>query len=166
MADTTPTTPIKFGPVATKPTTYSTRALHGGETATQTFKRGAFVQYSAAGRVSENAAPLVAATDRTLGISQAAATGTTDKSVLIDDAKHTHFEMTLSTTASAHTLVLADLGSLFTISRDSASKNWYLQDVAATEANGGGFVVQIKDPLGTVDGRVIVRVTKAAIQGA
>jgi hypothetical protein len=173
MADTTPTTPIKLGPIATKPRRARTDTYHGIEKASQTYLKGAFVMFdptaSTGGSVQECTAPILASaptTSITLGIAQFKATGTTGKEVMIDDAQGAHIEITLSTTASAHTLAQADVGKLYTISRDSASLNWYLQDVAATEANGGAFVVQLKDPIGTVDGRVIARITKFAIQGA
>lgn len=146
-------------------TSYHTGVLTGGEKASQTYVKGAALQDDDAGRITESTSPVdgSAVGKRCLGFAQAAASGTTDKDVMIDYAGDgALFEATLSdTTAGTHTLVLADKFQTYPITKDGVSGIWYL-DANAVSADGG-FIVSFKDPVGTVDARVIFKVTPKCV---
>src|SRR5262245_16633692 len=120
--------------------------LQGQEKATQTYKRGAFIQDDDAGRITESASPIDASavTKRTFGMATRDATGVTDAEVIFVWAgPNVIFEGTLSdATAGTHTLVQADMWKVFPITK--ATNNWYL-DAAAVSDTGGGIVVGLKD---------------------
>lgn len=141
--------------------------LHGQEKATQTFKRGAFLQDDDAGLITESASPIdgTAVTKRAFGIALNAATGVTSADVAFIWLIHNVLiEITLSElTAGTHTLVQGDLWKVYPITK--ATANWYLNGDAVSDT-GGGIVVGFKDPIGTVDPRVYCILTNTARGGA
>jgi hypothetical protein len=64
-----------------------------------------------------------------------------------------------------HTLVAADIGSIFGLTQDAGNQFWYLDaNITTTAAGACVEVVGLVDPIGTVNGRVEFKVTKAAQQ--
>ena len=163
MGLTTPPRPL---------TEYSRRGIAAGspvekfiEGASQTYKAGAPI-ILASGKVIEATSP-VNATNKAVGLAVAKATGVTNAEALslALDPAYMLFEGTLSNaTAGTHTLAQTDIGLIYPILKDSGTGNWYL-DANATAA-AGGFVVAAREPIGTVDARVIFRVTRGLIQGS
>lgn len=148
-----------------------TPVLHGVEKATQTYKKGAFIQDDDAGRITESASPIDASavTKRTFGLAMQDATGVTGADVpLIWVGPNTVIELTLSdSTAGTHTLAQADQWKVFPITKDPTFSTgvWYA-DANAVSDTGGIVIVEFKDPIGTVDARVYGIVTNTARGGA
>jgi hypothetical protein len=142
--------------------------LHGIETAAQTFKKGApLINTDAAGTMTESTSPIDASAvgKRTLGLALNDATGVTSKDIPFAVAgEHTVFEGTLSdATAGTHTLAQADVWETFPLVKDGtfSTGNWYIDANAEADA-GGALIVGLKDPVGTVDGRVFFIITTPA----
>lgn len=140
--------------------------MHGGETASSSWKAGAFLQDDAAGLLKLCASPIDASgeTKRAFGFALADASGTTGKDapyLWLGDAALV-FEGTLSDPAGTHTLVIADLFSIYPITLDAtfSSGHWYLN--GNTVDAEGGLIIGFKDPVGTVDARVYFIVTSTA----
>jgi hypothetical protein len=135
----------------------ATPIMHGIEKASQTYKAGAFLVDDGAGYMTESVTAIIdtAATEtkRTLGMALNSATGTTGADVpFVWSCQNVVFEGTLSDlSAGTHTLALTDVWETFLITK--GTDNWYLDANAVTDI-GGGCVVGLKDPVGTVDGRV------------
>lgn len=70
-----------------------------------------------------------------------------------------------STTDADGTIAQSQLGSIFGLTKDATTNYWYV-DIDKTTAAGGACVeiVGFVDPIGTLHGRVIFRVTQAAQQ--
>lgn len=149
----------------------SAPTVHGVEKASSTYKAGAFVQDDDSGRITESASPIDASavTKRAFGIAINAATGVTGADVALSWLTDSQMvEMTLSdSTAGTHTLAQADQWKVYPITKDPtfSTGNWYL-DANAVSDTGGGIVVEFKDPIGTVDGRVFAILTNTARGGA
>ena len=63
-------------------------------------------------------------------------------------------------TDDAHALAVADIGSLFGLTKDVASGQWFVDTTITTSAGGGLVeVTHLVDPVGTVGGRVEFRIT-------
>lgn len=145
--------------------------IHGVEKASQTYKKGAPLQDDDAGRLTESASPIDASgvTKRAIGLALNDATGTTGKDAPIAlVGEYTIFEGTLSdATAGTHTLAQADQFETYPVTKDGtfSTGNWYL-DANAKANSGGGMIVELKDPIGTVDGRVFFIFTTPARGGA
>jgi len=136
--------------------------IHGAERASQTYKKGALLQDDDAGLITETATPCDGSgvTHRAFGLATADATGTTSHDVLMDYiGPYTVLEGTLSNaTAGTHTLAVGDKFQTYPLIK--GTYNWYL-DANAVAANGA-FILDFKDAVGTVDGRVYFVLTAAA----
>lgn len=141
--------------------------FHGVEKATQTYKKGAFLQDDDAGRLTESASPISAAavTNRTFGMALHDATGVTDAQVpFVWLGPNVIIEFTLSdATAGTATLAQTHQWKVYPILKGTTF--WYL-DAAATSDTGGACVVGFKDPIGTVNPRVFAVITNTARGGA
>ena len=73
---------------------------------------------------------------------------------------------TLSNGSSGtHTLAQTDLGAIYGLTKDTGNSFWYLDANITTTAGGACVeVIGFVDPIGTVNGRVEFKVTKAAQQ--
>lgn len=142
--------------------------LHGKEKASQTYKAGAPLIDDDSGLLTESTSPIdaTAVGKRTLGLALAAASGTTSKDVPIALlGPNVLVEATLSdSTAGTHTLAQTDQWKIFPVTKDPtfSTGNWYL-DANAVSDPGGAIVVEFRDPIGTVDGRVLCIFTSGAI---
>ena len=166
---TTPPPPL----VATVIGLASSPLLHGVEKATQTFKKGAFVQDDDAGRITESATPIDASavTKRAFGLAVQDAVGTVGTDTIFNWlGPQTPIEITLSNaTTGTHILAQADQWQVFPILKDTGSPNqvgsWYL-DANAVSNTGGAVVVGFKGAIGDVDARVYAILTNTARGGA
>ena len=140
--------------------------LHGKEVASASWKAGAFIIDETNGLFTESTSAIdgtATVGKRALGIALADARGVTGAdfpyvSLLVPDVL---IEITLSDlSAGTHTLAQADLFKTYAITKGTA--NWYLDANAASD-KGGGTVVEFVDPVGTVDGRVLCRLTRNVI---
>ena len=149
----------------------SAPTVHGKEKASQSYVAGAFVQDDDSGLITESASPIDASavTKRAFGLAVNKATGTTSADVMVSWLTDSQmFEITLSdSTAGTHTLAQADQWKVYPITKDGtfSTGNWYL-DANAVSDTGGGIVVEFKDAVGTVDGRVFAILTNTARGGA
>jgi hypothetical protein len=134
-----------------------------GEGATQTFKEGAPL-ILASGLLIESTSPL-SSTNKTVGFSNGPASGVTSKpTTYVEAIDDVEFEATLSNaTAGTATLAITDVGLIYPVTKDPATGNWYL-DKNATSTDGG-LITRLKDPVGTVDGRVFFVLTRPCVLG-
>lgn len=149
----------------------SVPTFHGAEKASQTYKKGSFLQDDDSGLITASASPIDASavTKRTFGMALQDATGTTSADVpFVWVGPQTVIEITLSdSTAGTHTLAQTDQWKVYPITLDPTFSTgvWYL-DANAVSDTGGGVVVGFKDAIGTVDARVYCVVTNTARGGA
>jgi hypothetical protein len=128
------------------------------EAATQEFNAGAPLCNSA-GRVAEITDP-VGDTESIVGIAMADASGTTDTDVVVAPAlPGMVFEGVLGNVADDdYEIAAADVFKLAALRRDDTNDTWFLgaNDAHATNpvAGAGCRIVGLKDPVGTVNGRV------------
>ena len=134
--------------------------LHGVETASSSWLVGALLVDDGSGAITEATSPLAASgkgKSLCFGMATDAATGVTAADVLFDRLYgDTVVEMNLSdSTLGTHTLAQTDQWVCYTVAKDAATGNWYLDATNATPSTvGGGVVVGFKDAIGTVDPRV------------
>ena len=117
------------------------------------------------GKVIQSTSPL-SSSNKTIGLANVKASGTTNAECLVLDVAPDalYIEMTLSdSTAGTHTLAQTDIGLIYPVTKDSVSNIWYL-DANATSTDGV-LVQRAKDPIGTVDARVLGKLTRPAILG-
>ncbi len=128
------------------------------EAATQEFNAGAPLA-AAAGKVAEITDP-VADTEQIVGIALNDATGTTDDDALVVPAlPGLVFEGVLANVADdLYALLAADVFKYAALRRDDTNDTWFLgaNDSHATNPPAGAAckIVGLKDPVGTVNGRV------------
>jgi hypothetical protein len=141
--------------------------FHGEEKAASTFKKGAFLIDDDAGLLTETTAPLSAAavTGRTLGMALHDATGVTAADVpFVWLGPHTIIEVTLSDgTAGTATLAQTHKWKVYPLLKGTAY--WYA-DAAAVSDTGGLLITGFKDPIGTVNARVLGVITNTVRGGA
>jgi hypothetical protein len=134
------------------------------EAAAQTFKEFAPVILTS-GTIVESTSP-ISSTNKLIGFATGPASGVTARAcTYVEATADVEFEFTLSNaTAGTATLAQTDVGLIYPITKDTATGNWYL-DKNATSTDGG-LITRLKDPVGTVDGRVFVAITRPAVLGA
>jgi len=134
--------------------TYSHASLTLPEAASQTFKKGSPIVVSS-GYAQESADD----SEVLFGIAdQPGQNGSSNgaKNTRIVPALPSYvFEGLLgSSSATAHTLAAANIGSVYGFSKDGTNGGWYLDDQETTVGTVRARVVGFKDPVGTSEGRV------------
>jgi len=144
----------------------TTPIYNGPEGATQTFKRGAPLVFTS-GYLVEGTGPIDTG-DSIVGIANADAHNTTAGAKTmgyVPALQSIIFEGILSNSStSSHALVATDLGLVFALAKDATSLAWYVDFFNTT--NPCAVIIELVDPIGTVDGRVrFVIVDDATIYG-
>jgi|SRR5215831_4220349 len=68
----------------------------------------------------------------------------------------------VASTDTAHTLAATDLMSTWGFTKDSTTKNWFVDSTITTQATGGCCeIIGLVDPIGTAGGRVAFKFVKA-----
>jgi hypothetical protein len=132
------------------------------EAASQTFKKGCPVVFTSGGSTVEedttDPQPIV-------GVAEHDASGTTNANVLVSPAfPGVQFEGILGNgDLTDYTLAAADVGDLYGLARDATNLGWFVDKQDTT--NVRVRVTGLKDPAGTVNGRVYFTFLTVAVIG-
>lgn len=155
------------------------------EAATQTFLRGVPVSLSSGymqetGTINGTSVPIAGFSDEyahdltTAGVGQSLTYGNVQNqpaAVLIPVGaplsegriqviKACNDVLFMGKTDAAHTLAQTDIGSLFGLTKDGTTKQWFVDTTITSSGSGACLeVVELVDAIGTVGGRVAFRVT-------